>query len=65
MITREKLEHHISHLEEKHTALNKQVDTLEQNGHFVDADLNQLKRERLALRDEIEAVKKQMESLNG
>lgn len=65
MITKEKLEHHISHLEEKHTAINKRVDEMEQSGHFVDGELNQLKRDRLSLRDEIESVKKQMESLNG
>lgn len=46
-------ENRIKHLEEAHRALNKQIDTLEQNGLFEDLKLEELKKQRLRLKDEI------------
>ena len=65
MITKEKLEHHISHLQEQHAALDKQIDLMESNGHFTDDELNNLKKKRLSLKDEIEQHKRQIGALNG
>jgi hypothetical protein len=65
MITKEKLEHHISHLEEQHLALDKQIDAMEQTGNYVDNDIHELKKKRLALRDDIESTKRQLDNLHG
>ena len=46
-------EQRIKHLEEAHRALDKQVDTLERTGLFEDLKLEQLKKERLLLRDKL------------
>ena len=50
-------EQRIKHLEEAHRALDKQVDTLERTGLFEDLKLEQLKKERLLLRDKIAILK--------
>jgi uncharacterized protein YdcH (DUF465 family) len=50
-------EHRIKHLEEAHRALDKQVDTLEKNGLFEDLKLEELKKQRLHLKDEIVILK--------
>ena len=50
-------EQRIKHLEEAHRALDKQVDTLEKTGLFEDLKLEQLKKERLLLRDKIAILK--------
>ena len=55
-MNKEKLIHHLEHLREKHAKLDKQVDRMEFTGHFVDAELTQLKKQRLAIRDEMEMV---------
>jgi uncharacterized protein YdcH (DUF465 family) len=47
----------IKHLEEAHRALDKQVDTLERTGLFEDLKLEQLKKERLLLKDKIAILK--------
>jgi uncharacterized protein YdcH (DUF465 family) len=47
----------IKHLEEAHRALDKQVDTLERNGLFEDLKLEELKKQRLHLKDEIAILK--------
>ena len=47
----------IKHLEEAHRALDKQVDTLERNGLFEDLKLENLKKQRLHLKDEIAILK--------
>lgn len=47
----------IKHLEEAHRALDKQVDTLERTGLFEDLKLDQLKKERLLLKDKIAILK--------
>jgi uncharacterized protein YdcH (DUF465 family) len=48
----------IAHLEEAHRALDKQIDTLERTGVFGDANLQTLKKQRLALRDQIQIMKR-------
>jgi uncharacterized protein YdcH (DUF465 family) len=50
-------ENRIKHLEEAHRALNKQIDTLEKNGLFEDLKLEELKKQRLRLKDEIAILK--------
>ena len=46
-------ENRIKHLEEAHRALDKKVDTLEKNGLYEDLHLEELKKQRLHLKDEI------------
>ena len=43
----------IKHLEESHRALDKQIDTLEKTGVFGDLKLEELKKQRLHLKDNI------------
>jgi uncharacterized protein YdcH (DUF465 family) len=50
-------ENRIKHLEEAHRALNKQIDTLEKTGLFEDLKLEELKKQRLHLKDEIAILK--------
>jgi hypothetical protein len=61
MLTREKLEHHISHLQEKHDLLDKEIKVLHSH-HENDLKIETLKKLKLHLRDEIEATKV---TLNG
>jgi len=51
----------IKHLEEAHRALDKQVNTLERNGLFEDLKLENLKKQRLHLKDEIAILKRKQE----
>jgi uncharacterized protein YdcH (DUF465 family) len=46
-------ENRISHLQEGHRVLDKRIDEMERNGNFVDANLSELKKQRLQLKDEI------------
>lgn len=55
-MTKEKLQHHLEHLREKHAKLDQEVDHMEATGHFTDDQLHVLKKKRLVLRDEIEEV---------
>ncbi len=50
-------EQRIKHLEEAHRALDKQVDTLERTGLFEDLKLEELKKQRLLLKDKIAILK--------
>jgi len=54
-------ENRIKHLEEAHRVLDKQVDTLEKNGLFEDLKLENLKKHRLLLKDEIAILKQKQE----
>lgn len=54
-------ENRIKHLEEAHRALNKQIDNLEKNGLFEDLKLEELKKQRLHLKDEIAILKHKQE----
>lgn len=53
MITKEKLKHHLKHLEEQHRALDKRIDSDQEPEYITSV----LKRERLQLKDEIERTK--------
>lgn len=58
-MNREKIEHHISHLQEKHDELDARIiKAIESHGneHIIKV----LKKEKLALKDEIEGFKKQL-----
>ncbi len=57
-------ENRIKHLEEAHRALDKQVDNLEKNGLFEDLKLEELKKQRLHLKDEIAILKRKQEIHN-
>lgn len=50
-------ENRIKHLEEAHGVLNKRIDTLEKNGLFEDLKLEELKKQRLHLKDNIAILK--------
>jgi len=52
----------IKHLEEAHRALDKKVDTLEKNGLFEDLKLEELKKQRLHLKDEIAILKQKQKN---
>lgn len=54
-------EHRIKHLEESHRVLDKRIDTLEQNGLYEDLKLDELKKQRLHLKDEIVILKRKQE----
>ncbi len=51
-------------MEEAHRALNKQIDTLEKNGLFEDLKLEELKKQRLHLKDEIAILRHKQQLLN-
>lgn len=58
-------ENRIKHLEEAHRALDKQIDTLEKTGLFEDLKLEDLKKQRLHLKDEVAILKhKQLDHEN-
>ena len=63
MVTKEKLKHHITHLEEKHRHLDSQIALMERVGNYQDEDIQHFKKQRLALKDEIESVKVQLAEL--
>ena len=54
-------ENRIKHLEEAHRALDKQIDTLEKNGLFEDLKLDELKKQRLHLKDDIVILKRKQQ----
>ena len=56
-----KVEHHIKHLESLHWKINKDIDLMERHGKFTDFELENMKKERLKLKDEIQSMKKRME----
>jgi hypothetical protein len=62
MITKEKLNNHIKHLQEKHDKLDKEIQDM-----YVDCVsdlvLEKAKKEKLRLKDEIERTRAQMQSL--
>lgn len=59
MLTREKIEHHISHLQEKHDDLDKRI-TLDMEAEYI---IRVLKKEKLALKDEIDKYQHMLETL--
>lgn len=64
MVTKEKIEHHISHLEEKHDKIDKDITEL-YNQHENDLKIETLKKIKLHLKDEIEKFRKQLAEMNG
>lgn len=50
---------HLTHLEEEHRCLDKQIDGLENTGVFADDHLEILKKQRLLLKDQIAIIKQQ------
>ena len=50
-------ERRIKHLEEAHQALNKRIDGLESTGVFNDTEINNLKKQRLQLKQQIVILK--------
>ena len=54
-------ENRIKHLEEAHRVLDKQIDTLEKNGLFEDLKLEDLKKQRLHLKDDIVILKRKQQ----
>jgi uncharacterized protein YdcH (DUF465 family) len=50
-------EQRIKHLEEAHRVLDKQIDTLEKTGVFQDLTLEEMKKQRLHLKDNIAILK--------
>lgn len=62
MITKEKLQHHISHLEEQHRALDKEITEADCN-YDESVECHDLKKKRLRLKDEIQRFKKKLETL--
>ena len=58
-MNKEKIEHHISHLQEKHDELDARI-TKAFEGHGNEHIIKVLKKEKLALKDEIEGFKKQI-----
>lgn len=57
MITPEKIKHHISHLQEQHDLLDKEITELESH-HSNHEKVVEMKKEKLRLKDEIEKFKK-------
>ena len=58
-MNKEKIEHHISHLQEKHDELDARI-ALAIKNHGNEHIIKVLKKEKLALKDEIEDLKKQI-----
>jgi hypothetical protein len=58
-MNKEKIEHHISHLQEKHDELDTRIAEAIKN-HGNEHIIKVLKKEKLALKDEIESFKKQI-----
>ena len=50
-------EQRIKHLEEAHRVLDKKIDTLEKSGVFQDLTLEEMKTQRLHLKDNIAILK--------
>lgn len=62
MMTKEKIQHHINHLAEKHSNLHKIIEALEAE-HAPDNIISIRKKEKLALKDEITSLRKKADSL--
>ena len=55
-------ESRIRHLQEMHARLDREIDGLESTGRFNDARLTDLKKQRLALRDQIDDLRRRQDS---
>jgi hypothetical protein len=61
---KEKLISHITHLEEKHRAVDENITAMESSGHFDDTELNALKKYRLILKDEITDMQRMADEMS-
>jgi uncharacterized protein YdcH (DUF465 family) len=50
-------------LREKHELLDSQIDSMEQTGKYDDDSLNQLKKKRLSIKDEMEQANRKLDKL--
>ena len=62
MITKEKLENHIKHLQEKHDILDKEIKDAYMD-NVGDLEVEKMKKQKLKYKDEIESCKKQISEL--
>ena len=53
----------IKHLEETHRVLDKQIDSMEKTGIYDDLKIEELKKQRLHLKDEIVILKHKHEAI--
>jgi uncharacterized protein YdcH (DUF465 family) len=56
-MTTESIRHRLKHLEEAHAVLDKRIDGIESTSVFSDNQLQQLKKERLCIKDRIHHLK--------
>ena len=56
-------QHKIKHLEEAHRVLDKQIDSMEKTGIYDDLKIEELKKQRLHLKDEIVILKHKHETI--
>lgn len=63
MITREKLEHHITHLQKQHDQIDNILNDEFEYRFRGDKELTEMKKQKLHLKDEIEKFKRQIEEL--
>lgn len=62
MMTREKLIHHVEHLKEKHDDLDKKISDMYKH-HADDFKVEDLKKQKLKLRDEIEQTNRKINDI--
>jgi uncharacterized protein YdcH (DUF465 family) len=62
MITKEKLEHHIKALQEKHDILDKEIKDAYMD-NVGDVVVEKMKKQKLKMKDEIESCKRKIEGL--
>jgi uncharacterized protein YdcH (DUF465 family) len=62
MITKEKLEHHMDALQEKHDILDKEIKDAYMD-NVGDLEIEKMKKQKLKLKDEIESCKRKIEAL--
>lgn len=53
------LSNRIRHLEKDHERLAKEIEMLERTGKFTDSQLHQLKKQKLAVKDELSVLRRQ------
>lgn len=49
----------IRHLEKEHERLSKETEMLERTGRFTDSQLHELKKQKLAIKDELSMLRRQ------
>jgi len=62
VMNKEKMQHHITHLQQLHDAVDKQVEKIYKE-YGNDVTVQQLKKKKLKLKDEIESCKKEIKHL--